>query len=287
MSARAPLDPGLRAAVPFTFQCQRSGHCCTHGEGYVWVEPGEVATLAAAKGMDETAFRARHVRTVLDPLRGELRLSLTESAELPPGNGRCSLLEGTNHCGVYDARPTHCRTFPYWDSVMGGGEGFERARAVCPGIRPVTEDEQRARAFRALEELYREVDALVERSRAVCLVRGLCCRFEEAGHLLYATALEADYAASVRPDAPPPAAPGRCPYHVGGRCTAREARPLGCRTYFCDAGPEEALQEAHEFFLRRIRAIEQEFGLPAGYAPFPAQLAARGVGQVASREVAP
>jgi hypothetical protein len=65
---------------------------------------------------------------------------------------------------------------------------------------------------------------------------------------------------------------------VAGRCTAREGRPLGCRTYFCDRRTTSVLQEAHEHFLARIRRIEAETGYPHGYGEFPAQLASRGVG---------
>ena len=68
-----------------------------------------------------------------------------------------------------------------------------------------------------------------------------------------------------------------CPYHVAGRCTAREGRPLACRTYFCDTRTESVLSEAHEHFLRRLRAIEREHAYPASYAEFPRLLAARGV----------
>ena len=133
-------------------------------------------------------------------------------------------------------------------------------------------------AFALLQVLYEEVDAFVNKSRAVCLARGVCCRFEEAGHELFSTGLEADYAADLLPEAPAPEAEGRCPYHVGGRCTARQGRPLGCRTYFCDVNTQSVLEDAHEFFLRGIRQIERDTGYPASYARFPALLAARGVG---------
>ena len=107
---------------------------------------------------------------------------------------------------------------------------------------------------------------------------GVCCRFEEAGHELFATALEADFAAERHPDAPAPEAEGRCPYHVRGRCTARAGRPLGCRTYFCDRRTESVLAEAHEHFLREVRRIEVEEDYPVAYGRFPALLAARGIG---------
>jgi Fe-S-cluster containining protein len=269
-------QPGLAGVVPFKFACHRCGHCCSHGDGHVWLADGEAERLAARLGLANDVFERRFVRTVPDPRTGELRRALVEE---PRGSGRCVFLEGAKHCTVYLDRPTHCRTFPFWPSVLADADGFERARAVCPGIEPVVDPLQRERAFDELRAIYSDVDRVVANSRAVCIVRGVCCRFEEAGHRLYATALEADFAAATTPHAPPPEAPGRCPYHVAGRCTAREARPLGCRTYFCDSGPGAALEVDHEHFLARIRAVAERNGYPSTYASFPEQLRARGVGE--------
>ncbi len=267
--------------VPFRFACQRSGNCCRVPEGVVWVEEAELAPLAELQGMTVEAFRARFVRAVPDPapapgrVPGELRLALRDDDQR---GGRCVFLDGSQHCSVYAARPQHCADFPFWPSVMESEDGFERARAVCPGIAVAVDEERRALAFAALEELYAELQREIEASHAVCIMRGVCCRFEEAGHELFATALEADYAAERLPDAPAPEAPGRCPYHVGGSCTAREGRPLGCRTYFCDTRTTDVLEEVHAEFLERVRAIERRFGYPAAYGRFPAMLRARGVG---------
>ena len=277
MTAR-DVDHGLEARVPFRFECQRSGRCCTSGDGHVFLAEGESDALASRLGSDPTAFRERYTRTVPDPRTGELREALREQVDAD-GAGRCVLLEGSNECSVYDVRPEQCRRFPFWPSIMESEEGFERARATCPGIEPVVAEAAREAAFGELAELYREVEAVVERSHSVCLARGLCCRFEEADHALYATALEADYAAAMQPDASPPEAPGRCPYHVRGSCTAREVRPLGCRTYFCDPQTQDALSAVHEERLAQIRAIARKHGYTRSYAPFPALLAARGVGR--------
>lgn len=286
MTDAPAADPGLEGVVPFRFACHRCGHCCTAGEGATWVEQDELEPLAAAVGMTREAFVARCVRELDDPTTGLRRLALRTRIGERPGAGACVLLEGANHCTAYTARPRHCRTFPYWDGVLSDPAAFERARAVCPGIAVEPDPETRARAFAELEELYAEVDALVRYSESVCLRRGVCCRFEEAGHELWATALEADYAAERHPEAPPPEAPGRCPYHRGGRCTAREGRPLGCRTYFCDVRTQETLARAHEDFLARVRHIERSHGYPAAYARFPELLAARGVGLAPADEAA-
>jgi Fe-S-cluster containining protein len=283
-----PDQPGLKGAVPFRFQCQRSGRCCSAGTGYVWVEEDELATLAQATGLSREVFEGRHLRRVPDPRSGELRLSLREGAAHGAGAaGTCSLLEGRNHCSVYEARPRHCREFPFWPTILADPAAFESARQTCPGISPVPDARATARAFEALRALYAELDGEVDSHAPRCDMSGRCCRFEEAGHELYATALEVDFAAQQHPEARPPEAPGRCPYHVRGLCTARAGRPLGCRTYFCDGRTEEVLQEVHEVYLARIRRLERAAGYSPNYAPFPAQLAARGVGVARESGVEP
>ncbi len=256
--------------APFGFACQRSGNCCSGERGFVWLAEGEAATLAVALGIEEQALARSFLRTVPDPRSGVLRSSLTEDAE-----GRCVLLAGRNECRVYGARPEHCRSFPYWESLVAGGEALERARATCPGIAVVPGHDILERAFGALTTLYAELDRQVLGHAPRCEVRGSCCRFEEVGHELFATGLEADYALHLHPAPGQPEAPGRCPYHVAGLCTARAGRPLGCRTYFCDAGTEQALAEVHEAVLRRIRALATETSYPQSYGRFAAMLAAR------------
>ena len=228
--------------------------------------------MAQALEVSEVAFEERFVRTVADPATGQLRLSLREQA------GRCVLLEGSNHCAVYKNRPSHCSRFPYWESVLEDPEGFERARSTCPGITPLATPGQKEAAFAGLEALYTELEEEIRSIAPRCEMSGLCCRFEEAGHELYATALEADYAAAQHPLAPAPEGPGRCPYHVAGRCSAREGRALGCRTYFCDESKQVQLEELHETYLGRIRELEQLTGYPISYRRFSSQLHERGVG---------
>ncbi|MFT4541086.1 MAG: Fe-S-cluster containining protein [Planctomycetota bacterium] len=268
------VDLGLSAAQPFQFACERCGHCCTAGSGFVWVEDDEVDRLADRLGLTRGQFLDRMTRTVVDPASGVMRLSLRETNPGTSG-GQCVLLEGRSHCTVYDDRPKHCADFPYWPSVMSGGTGFESARSICPGIQVVVDSSTREAAFERLRALYEELEAEINALSPRCELSGLCCRFEEAGHELWATALETDYALSQHPELSEPEAPGRCPYHVGGRCTAREGRALGCRTYFCDERTTDTLEDVHERYLRRVRDIERELGYPAAYSAFPAALATR------------
>jgi Fe-S-cluster containining protein len=37
-------------------------------------------------------------------------------------------------CGVYPARPTQCRTFPFWPDLVRGGRWTRRAHSLCEGV---------------------------------------------------------------------------------------------------------------------------------------------------------
>ena len=47
--------------------------------------------------------------------------------------GRCLFLEG-KQCGVYEGRPTQCRTWPFWPEVMNAKTWKKEVKAFCPGV---------------------------------------------------------------------------------------------------------------------------------------------------------
>ncbi|MBI4602604.1 MAG: hypothetical protein HY721_11655, partial [Planctomycetes bacterium] len=128
-------------------------------------------------------------------------------------------------------------------------------------------------AERDLEALYARVDHEVEALGVACWVRGDCCDFDRCEHRLYASTVELAHVRAKHPEAFEPEG-GLCPFWVEGRCTERERRPLGCRTYFCDARYREQLEALHERCLREVRAIAARHGIPWAYAPFVAALRA-------------
>jgi Fe-S-cluster containining protein len=131
-------------------------------------------------------------------------------------------------------------------------------------------------AREALEALYREVDAEVASTRAVCWLRGDCCDFEHSEHVLYVSSLELAY---VREGHPEPFAAGSvlCPFWKGDLCTERRRRPLGCRTYFCDPAFREELERIHEKYHARLKRIAEEHDLEYRYEPFVAVLREGGI----------
>ncbi len=106
-----------------------------------------------------------------------------------------------------------------------------------------------------------------------CARCGECCKFAEAGHVLYAERIEALYALDRAEDLDPSQlARGLCPFYRRGACLNRAGRPLGCRTFFCAAAGAEERRALYEEQLRRVRAIALEGGIAIDYRPFLAHM---------------
>jgi len=121
----------------------------------------------------------------------------------------------------------------------------------------------------ALHALYAELDDAVSRLAPVCAVSGRCCRFVEYDHTLFLCEAEA---ALLLAEAPPPARPldggATCPWQdEQNRCTAREARPLGCRVYFCDPAYQPHAPALSEEFVAKLKRLSEATEWPWNYAP--------------------
>jgi Fe-S-cluster containining protein len=207
----------------------------------VWLEEGEVERMAEHMRASAESFARRFVRDVVDPRDGTRRQALRETAD---EGGRCALLVGRNTCSVYDARPEHCRTFPYWNSVLTDRVAFENARSTCPGIAVQVEARVQEPAFADLADLY---------ARLGCTEPDACCLGEQPSAVTYATALEADYALAAEPA-------------ITGACRLGDRRPHACRIPADGDG---------ESTLRAVRSIERAHDYPAAYAPLADLLHAR------------
>ena len=120
---------------------------------------------------------------------------------------------------------------------------------------------------RKVLQLYAEADREVAAAGPVCVASGRCCRFKEYGHVLYLSGLEAEVLLHAAPQYERPASPDFCPFQKGTLCTAREPRPLGCRIYYCDPTYQETGSAITEKYLRRLKELAEQEGLPWRYAP--------------------
>lgn len=98
---------------PVPFVCRRCGACC-RWPGSVLLEAEDVAAAAAALGLAEEDFIARHATLA----RNRAQLTLKEAPD-----GACEFLQADNGCRIYAARPRQCREFPRGWRVAG-----------CPGL---------------------------------------------------------------------------------------------------------------------------------------------------------
>lgn len=126
----AKADPATGKSG-LSFSCTMCGNCCTGPEGYVLITEAETKALAARLGIEVGDFLARFTKMT------ELGRSLNEK-QSPYGHD-CAFLDrekipGKAVCGVYADRPTQCRTWPFWNTVIQSRAHWERAKRTCPGI---------------------------------------------------------------------------------------------------------------------------------------------------------
>jgi len=143
----------------------------------------------------------------------------------------------------------------------------------------------------AVADILRQADADIAARKPVCQASGRCCKFEQFGHRLYVTQAELLHfqsrihfqhsefsiqnspAKSVSlPQFFAQDQPQGCPYQIDGLCTARDARPLGCRIYFCDANAQSWQNDVYEKYHAQLTALHQTFGLPYAYMEWRAAL---------------
>lgn len=125
MSAPDWLADGVR------FSCNRCGSCCTGPDGQVACSQDEIAAMARQLGMLPFEFRAKYV-VPLEHGEGVRQL------EREPGVFDCVFLErdgdGTR-CAVHAARPSQCRTWPFWPAYLERAQDFASLATHCVGVR--------------------------------------------------------------------------------------------------------------------------------------------------------
>ncbi|GHV31014.1 hypothetical protein FACS1894167_12730 [Synergistales bacterium] len=83
----------------------------------------EEAAMASAVGVDIDDFRLLYVHNKY------WRPSLREKS-----NYDCIFLERPIRCRVYGARPSQCRTFPFWRDILSGRYTWDSYAKSCPGM---------------------------------------------------------------------------------------------------------------------------------------------------------
>lgn len=110
----------------------------------MWISDAEIEALADHLGLTAKQTMEKYCR------RMGRRISLKERRnaqgnydciflkELPPDPALVAAGGKVAHrqrvCGIYQARPTQCRTWPFWPGNLASKEQWDRAAGRCPGM---------------------------------------------------------------------------------------------------------------------------------------------------------
>lgn len=118
-------ETGLR------FGCTMCGNCCSGPPGFVLFTEGEGRAIADRLGITYARFLEDYTE---DTPRGRSII------ERPGPRGLdCVFLDretfpGKAVCGIYEHRPSQCRTWPFWARLLRSRDDWVRAKATCPGL---------------------------------------------------------------------------------------------------------------------------------------------------------
>jgi len=102
--------------------CQ--GRCCTGESGYIYVTKSEIENIAKLLGLDVRDFVSKYL------FKKMYKYSIKEIEY--NGSFECVFYDReSNGCKIYEARPTQCKTFPFWDYYK---TRVEELKLECPGI---------------------------------------------------------------------------------------------------------------------------------------------------------
>ena len=115
------------------FACTSCGNCCTGPPGAVWFKEDEGRRMAEKLGISVKEFRRRFARK----LNGNWSLNERDTEH----GFDCIFLDrgsvpGKAVCSVYEARPTQCRTWPFWAENLTTQRAWLTAKHAtpCPGM---------------------------------------------------------------------------------------------------------------------------------------------------------
>lgn len=107
------------------FECQQSGRCCVSrgSYGFVYLTPKDRKLLATHLKLSVREF----TRTHCSKTDGYTHL------KEDPSRRECIYFKNGG-CSVYEARPTQCRTWPFWPENMSPKAWSLEVATYCPGV---------------------------------------------------------------------------------------------------------------------------------------------------------
>ena len=107
------------------FECQGSSNCCVSRDsyGFVYLSIKDIKKLANYTKLNIADF----LKLYCDKTNGFKQLKEKNK------NGNCLFLTNAK-CSVYSARPTQCKTWPFWSENMNAKKWNKDISKFCPGV---------------------------------------------------------------------------------------------------------------------------------------------------------
>jgi Fe-S-cluster containining protein len=104
------------------FTCQRGCTKCCDTRGFVYMTEDDLERAASFLGISPAEFETNYVVRY----RRVLRLR-------KPPDSQCHFLN-SDGCRIHPAKPTQCRTYPFWPELVGSRDAWGAEAKRCPGI---------------------------------------------------------------------------------------------------------------------------------------------------------
>ena len=103
------------------FECTGCGACCKLGGGFVY------------PSLEDVGFAARHLELSVSAFTDRY-MELHEGQYVFKNDGDNCIFYGEKGCTIYEARPTQCRTFPFWTANLKSQYRWKLIEEECEGI---------------------------------------------------------------------------------------------------------------------------------------------------------
>ena len=104
------------------FTCQPGCIKCCDQDGMVYLSEDDISRAAKFVNLSKAQFEKKYVYRTAHQRRFR-----------KPRERQCPFLESSG-CSIHPAKPTQCRTFPFWPELLEDVREWKRTAKYCPGI---------------------------------------------------------------------------------------------------------------------------------------------------------
>ncbi|MEA3288070.1 MAG: YkgJ family cysteine cluster protein, partial [Candidatus Marinimicrobia bacterium] len=103
------------------FECTGCGACCKLGGGFVY------------PSLEDVGFAAKHLGLSVKTF-SDTYMEMHKDQYVFKNDGDNCIFYGEKGCTIYDARPSQCRTYPFWKANLKSSYRWKITCEECEGI---------------------------------------------------------------------------------------------------------------------------------------------------------